>query len=152
MRFLVVALAVIGCAHSKIKGTSIPDTEENREIYILVGQVQRAMVDRNSDALLALISPNYFEDNGTARREDDYGFAELSSKILPESMKAAKEIHLDVEVHEIIVDGERAHADLRYDSRARLEMPAGTIWDSHREFDRIIFAKEDGAWRIVSGL
>ncbi len=151
---VVLLLPVVACAHSTIAGTQIPDTDENREIYAVVEKMQQAFVARDAGALLDLISPSYFEDNGTAQRDDDFGYTELRAKILPESMALAKELYLELVVHDITVDDDagRAHADVRYQSRARIEMPAGSLWDSHKEFDRIELVREDGAWRIVSGL
>jgi hypothetical protein len=61
-------------------------------------------------------------------------------------------MHVSFVVHDIVVTGEHAHADIRYSSRARLDLPSGTLWDSHREFNRVVFARENDAWRIVSGL
>jgi hypothetical protein len=101
---------------------------------------------------LSIVSTSYFEDNGTPDPRDDYGYTELSTRILPDSLAVAKEMHVSFVVHEIVVTGEHAHADIRYNSRARLELPSGTLWDSHREFNRVVFARENHAWRIVSGL
>ena len=98
------------------------------------------------------MSPLYFEDNGTAQREDDYGYEELKSKILPDAMNVAQEVHVDFQVHDIVVQGDRAHADVRYTSRARLELPSGSLWDSHKEFNRIELARQNDRWQIVSGL
>jgi hypothetical protein len=145
----VLALA---CAHQRIPGTRVPDTAENREVMAVLEKLQAAMQARDVAGIVPLVSPKYFEDNGTPDPTDDYGYGELKDKILPESFAVAAEMHVSFDVHDIRVEGEKAHADIRYDSRARLELPSGTLWDSHREFNRVVFAREDGAWRIVSGL
>lgn len=148
---LLAALAV-GCAHTLIDGTQIPDTGENRTVYDLVRKVETALEARDTGTLLGMVSPRYFEDMGTPSDDDDYGYHEFKAFILPQSMSLAQEVQVSFEVHDIVVDGKHAHADVRYNSRARLQLPAGTIWDSHRDFNRIVFALEEGDWHIVSGL
>ncbi len=149
---LVAVVAALGCAHNYIPGTRVRDTSENREVVALLEKVRAGMEARNAEQILALVSARYFEDNGTLAAEDDFGFEELRTKILPESLAAAEEVHLTFEIHAVEIEGDRAHADIRYNSRARFKLPAGALWDSHREFNRVEFAREKDAWRIVSGL
>jgi hypothetical protein len=148
----VAVLALSACAHNTIKGTSVKDTKENREVYAVVQQAVDAMRRRDANALLALVSEKYFETNATADPQDDYGYTDLRDKLLPESMKVAQEVQLEVEVQEIGVEDGRAHADLRYQSRAHLALPAGTIWESHNDFDRLQLVHEAAGWKIISGL
>jgi len=141
-----------GCAHTYIEGTTVPDSEENRAILGIIGKLEQALKTRNSDDIVELVSPNYFEDMGTPDQSDDYGYSELTDRVLPGSMKATKEMHVAFKVHDIVVDSDRAYADIRYSSRAHIDMPAGAFWDSHKEFNRIEFALENDSWKITSGL
>ncbi|MBI5507827.1 MAG: hypothetical protein HY903_03630 [Deltaproteobacteria bacterium] len=155
MRRIGLAVWVTGlaaCAHSYIAGTQIPDTSDNREIYKILATMRAALEAKDDKAILAVVSKRYFEDNGTTEQTDDYGYDELANKVLPESLGAAKELYVTFEVHDIAVEGEKAHADIRYASRARLELPSGTLWDSHREFNRVELAREGERWMVVSGL
>ena len=78
---------------------------------------------------------------------------ELAAKqLLPQSFEATKEMHVVLDLHAITVEDDHAFADVRYASRARIELPSGSSWDAHREFNRIEFVREDGNWMIVSGL
>ncbi len=154
-RIFTVAAAcawLVGCAHGYIAGTQVRNTPDNREILAVLDKAFTAMRARDADALLALISKRYFEDNGTADQSDDYGYQELKDKVLPESMRLAKEFQIDAEVQAVEVEGNVAYADLRYTSRVQLALPSGTKWHSTKEFDRVEFVREDGAWRIISGL
>ncbi|MEE8409141.1 MAG: hypothetical protein V3T05_06025, partial [Myxococcota bacterium] len=146
------ATAIHGCAHTFIEGTQIKDTEDSRALLAVLDIVRAAMEARDPEAILAVVSKDYFEDSGTLDAADDYGYQELSTKILPESLAATKEIHVTFQIYEIVVADDRAHADIRYASRTHIMLPAGPLWDTHREFNRVEFAREDGAWRIVSGL
>lgn len=151
----IVALALAaggGCAHTLIAGTQIPDTEDNRALIRILDDVRAAMEARDAEKILTHVSADYFEDSGTPKPDDDYGYTELKTSVLPDSLSHTTEVHLTFQIHEVVVEGNSAHADIRYDSRVHLDMPSGPLWDSHKEFNRIEFAREDGAWRIVSGL
>jgi hypothetical protein len=155
--FVGAALILVGlasCAHSTFEGTTVEDTDDNREIVEVLQELRTAIEGRDSARMMKLISPDYFEDMGTADTSDDYGYHELQ-EIAPKSMEVAKEIFLSLQLHAVHVDGDKAYADVRYSSRARLQMPTGkSLWDSHKEFNRIELKRtgESGKWLIVSGL
>jgi hypothetical protein len=149
---LSAPLAPLGCRHGYLPGTQVVDTPDNRTLYQMLGRIREAFQERDAVTLLEMVSPRYFEDNGTVDPRDDYGYTELKERLLKDSMDTAKEVYVSFEVHEIGVSGDRAYADIRYNSRTRLELPAGRLWDTHGDFDRIEFAREDNVWKIVSGL
>jgi hypothetical protein len=67
----LIALGLVGCAHDKIPLTNIDDTEENREILQVVQEYHKALESLDADAILQLVSPRYFEDNGNLEANDD---------------------------------------------------------------------------------
>ena len=153
------AIALLGllammpaCAHSNIEGTLVVDTAENREVFDLLVEVRTAMQNRDSSALISLISSTYFEDMGTPSSKDDYGYKHLVDVVIPQSLKIAEELYVTFEVHDIAIDGEKAWADIRYNSRAKLALPSGELWDSHKEFNRIQLSRENGKWMVTAGL
>lgn len=148
----VPALLLVSCAHNNIEGTQIEATNDNKQVYQIIEDIRAAMEAKNADAILKHVSANYFEDNGTNTQTDDYGYQELSGRILPDSFAAAKEVHVAIQIQDIQVEGDNAVADVRYSSRAQLSMPAGPLWDSHRDFNRITLKREKDAWKITSGL
>ncbi len=149
---LLLATCLAACRHGLLPGTAVTDTPDNRAIYLLLGRVREALQERDAPTLLAMVSTHYFEDNGTIDPRDDYGYTELKERLLKDSMDTAKEVYVSFEVHEIGVQGDHAFADIRYNSRTRLELPAGRLWDSHGDFDRIEFVREGTVWKISSGL
>jgi hypothetical protein len=151
---LLVALAlwVSSCAHALIPGTQARDTAANREIYTQLIKLKDCLEQRDAATLMTLVSKEYFEDNGTPDPRDDYGYIELSERLAADTLSTAHEVTIGLQVYDITVHGPRAWADLRYTSRARLELPNGRLWDSFRDFDRIEFVHEGDAWRIIRGL
>ncbi|MEE2961230.1 MAG: nuclear transport factor 2 family protein [Myxococcota bacterium] len=148
----VALIFSIACAHVTIPGTEVPDNEENRAILNVLADARTAMIKRDADALLSVVSTQYFETMGTPDDSDDYGYQEFKSDILPKTMEATQEMSLDFRVLEIQIEGQLAHADIRYKSRAHVVLPSGSSWNSNKEFSRIHLANESGKWRIISGL
>jgi hypothetical protein len=142
----------VGCAHAMIAGSQVPDTQINRDIMEVIEGVRKAAINRDADALIRYISTSYFENMGTADPKDDYGYKTLEEKILPLSLDTAKELYLNIEVQDVTVEGDTASVDIRYSSRARLELPIGEHWDSHREFSRMRLVREGQVWRVTQGL
>ena len=141
-----------GCSHAHLPGTTIRQTSDNRPIYDVLEEIRTALEERDSKRLMAVVSRRYFEDNGTATNRDDFGFLELDGHLMRETLAVAKELELQVQLYDIVVRGDHAHADLRYAMRTRMELPGGRFWDTHRDFNRIEFAREQGAWKVISGL
>lgn len=149
---LLVVTQLSACAHSMIPGTQVPDTSDNRAIMTVLHKLEIALRDRSVKGILALVSHSYFEDMGTPTPDDDYGYKKLKNEVLPQSMAATKEFFLQMEVQEIDVKDDHAYADVRYHSRARISLPSGDKWDSHKEFNRITLVNKNGHWLITSGL
>lgn len=147
----LVLVLLASCGHRYIKGTRIEDTRENKQVYDVIEDVRTGMEERNGDKVLAHVSPQYFEDMGTPEPADDYGYEQLKT-LVSESFTATKEMHVILDIHVIIVEDDKAWADVRYASRARIELPSGGQWDAHREFNRIELIRENDRWMIVSGL
>ncbi len=152
MAVAVGLAATPGCAHNTIAGTQAKDTPANREIYDLLVKLRHALEQRDAASMMTLVSKSYFEDNGTPDPKDDYGYTELSERIAADTLSTAQEVSISLQIFDITVHGNRAWADLRYTSRARLELPNGRLWDSFRDFNRVEFVREDNAWRITRGL
>ena len=126
---LLAPIFIFGCAHSKIPNTNIADTVENRAILSIVENYAQAMESLDSDAVLSLVSPRYYEDNGNSDKSDDYDFEELKVK-LAEDFKRTKKIQLELRVDEIVIEEQKAYAYIFYTYRAQSVYPSGTKWNT----------------------
>lgn len=141
------------CAHGRIGMTEIRDTPENRAILGLVDEYQRAMESLDADAILALVSPDYYEDSGNTDPSDDYDRAGLAAHLRDE-FRRTRAMHVEVRVENIEVQKEEgvAFAELYYNFRAQHEYPAGTKWETGSDRTRLTLERIGDRWLIKSGL
>ena len=144
---------LVACAHDNIRGTQIEDTPENREIVDLVAAYHRAIEARDADAVLAMVSSRFFEDNGNTDREDDYNKDGLATTLRAD-FERTKALTLDIRVDEVEVDEEAGHADafILFTVRGQAEFPAGNQWKTKTDRSRLRFAREGNKWLIISGI
>jgi ketosteroid isomerase-like protein len=147
---LLALVAFAGCAR-KIPDTDIEDSTDSRAIVSVIDQYRKALDRRDAAAILALVSRSYFDDAGTSDPSDDLDFAQLS-KALPASLKGLSDVKLELAVSKIEVKGDSATADLLYDSRYRVATPRGEVAKRDSDVHRMKLHREDGAWKISSGL
>lgn len=141
------------CHNGVIANTDIPDTQDNREVYTVVMAYKRALESRDVDALLPLISRKYLENNGTTNvSTDDYGYPRLRESVLPALNENVKAIQYQIIMNKIQVDGDSAWASYEYFYHFKFVEGGKEGWETKNDFNRLELAKEQGAWRIVSGL
>ena len=146
------ALAAAACAHSKIPNSDIDDTEENREVLAFVEKYEKAVESLNPDEVIALVSPDFYEDNGNTDSTDDYDYEELKNG-LRESFGRTQTLRLDLRVDAVEVDDADAFAELYYEYRAKNDYPSGSQWDTGADRTRLQLKRDaEGRWRIVSGI
>lgn len=150
---LLASGLIVGCGPGTIDGTEIEATPENLEIHDVVETYRRALEERDSEALVSLVSREYFENAGTTdSQDDDYGYEQLRDRVVPVLRDNIKKVRLDVRLVEIKVTGDRAMAEFEYFSRFLYTEGGKDGWISSNDFNRLEFVREDGDWRIMSGL
>jgi ketosteroid isomerase-like protein len=147
-----ISLSSSACIRHYLPGTTIKDTPDHRAIAEVLAKMQRAFMERDKNAILELVSKSYFEDRGPPHEVEHYGYQELAQKIAEDCFSHADQIHLTIELHEIKVYGNTAYADIRYTTRTHLQLFNKQTWEHHRDFNRIQLQREQGNWRITSGL
>lgn len=146
-------LFVWSCAPRMIEGTRIPDTAENRVIVDLVERYRLAVERRDVDALREMMSRRYFETAGTtANTEDDYGYDQFVSSVLPLLTNDVKSVQFYIYLRGIEIRGDRAFAEYEYYYKFYYVDGGKDGWASKNDFARLEFVLEDGVWRIVAGM
>ena len=144
-------LALAACSPKRIPGTDIPDTADTRAIAGVIEKYREAVEQRDAAAVLALVSPKYFDDAGTPDPSDDLDYAGLA-RALPADLTRVSGVRVELRVTSIAVDGDKAQAYLRYDARYRINTRVGEVAKAQNDQSRIQLAREKGGWKILSGL
>jgi ketosteroid isomerase-like protein len=149
---LALALALLsGCGPKVFPGSKIPDTPEHREVLEIVSQYQKAMEARDADRLLALASPDYYEDAATTSPDDDYGIDGLR-KVLSERFSKIQLMSYVVKVQRLEVDGDKASVDYNYEMRFSFKVGESLRWHTAQDDNRLEMKKGEGGWKIVAGM
>jgi hypothetical protein len=148
---LVILALAAGCKTSLLPGTEIPETRDTRAVYDVLLAYRAALEKRDPNAVLALVSPRYFDNGGTPEPGDDLDRAGLEASLLKDLPRTEGQ-KIDFTIRRIEVNGDDAVAEIFYDSFYRVK--AGTTLVARRDSDvsRLHLRRLDGQWKFVSGL
>jgi hypothetical protein len=146
-----------GCAHDEFfRNSTILKTEENQQIIDTVELYRKRLLERNVEGLLILASDKYFEDSGTPRSDDDYGYEGLK-QVLSKRLTRVKSMRLDIEYRSIRHFGNRAEVEVFLDGS--FELAAAEAGDRYRrvnDYHHIILEKSTDKtgdkWKFISGM
>ena len=163
---LVFAL-LTGCASNQLKGddlypneegfrigedAEVQDTPEVREVLDILFQYRTALVAKDFGTLNRLVSENYYENAGTTHTTaDDYGYAELA-EVFEMMAEYAEQIRYSVLVQDVSVRGNQAHIDFEFEYAFQYRIADEETWDAGLDVNRMELLRENGQWRIISGL
>jgi SnoaL-like domain len=140
--FSSITLALVACEDQATERKAIEQT---------LASLQQAYRDRDPQALLALVSETYRTDMGTPDPGDDLDYAALKQSV-PATFAHAKQIEIDMQIQSIQISGDRARADCRQKVGYLLSLNGQETWSRHDDVVRIELARQDGRWKILSGL
>jgi len=88
---VVAAIAVTACAHggSYVPGTRVPYSDNNKSVLDRCEEYRMAVERADSDALMLMAHPQYWEDSGTPSGGDDYGYEGLRNVLMTRLTKAS---------------------------------------------------------------
>jgi hypothetical protein len=147
----LAALMLVGCGAKRIAGTDILDTSDTRAVLAVIGEYQKAAEKRDAQAVLALVSTRYFDQSGTPDPADDMDYT-LLAKTLPDDYQKLTAVKLDMQVRQVVVEGDRAAAELLYDGYFRVSTARGEVPKRTNDIQQMLFVREGGTWKIISGL
>jgi len=153
---LVAAALASACATPPlIAGTKVIDNRPNRAIIEVCEKYRHALEDRDADALLAMASPQYFEDSGTPKADDDYGYDGLK-QIIATRLAALKSVRYSVQYRNVQFSPSMTHVavDIRYDASFQLLTELGDRWERKQSEKRLEleFDKDKRIWLFTTGM
>jgi hypothetical protein len=89
---LAVTATFVGCgAHNGtyVAGTTVPYSENNKNVLERCEEYRLAVEQRDSDSLMLMAHPQYWEDSGTPSGGDDYGYEGLRNVLASRLAKAS---------------------------------------------------------------
>jgi len=145
-----------GCAHKEyFPGTTIVRNEDNRKIIETVEQYRRRLMEHNVEGLLVLASPKYFEDSGTPRSDDDYGYDGLK-QVLANQLKRVKSMRYEIEYRTIKVTGsdqsKKAEVEVFLDGSFELAADAGDRYRRVNDYHHFVLEQKGDEWKFLSGM
>lgn len=149
---LSVLCLLTACASRRIPGTDIPDNDDTRAILKVMERYRTALEARDAGAIQALVSKDFREDAGTETPEDDLTAATLPQH-LAHLFQRLDSPRVELSVRRVNIREEDGLATAIYYWNASWRMPELTNRaQSDSELEQMVLRKEDGQWRIVSGI
>jgi len=147
---VLAALSLAACAKN-LPNTEIRDTPDNRAIIAVVDAYRKAFDTRNVDAVMALVSPAYYDDSGTIDPADDVDYRALPA-VLRDTFARISQVRIEFGITDIIVNADKGQADLFYDAKYRVMTPRNEIAKRDTDIQRLLLQRDGLAWKIISGL
>ena len=151
---LVAGVALLGtaCGHVlTFPGTNIPATDDNRAILETVDLYRQRLLQKNIDGVLVLASPRYFEDSGTPRADDDYGYDGLR-QVLEKQLVRVKSMRYDIEYRKLTITGNRAEVEAYLNGSFELESPSGDRYRRLSDYHRFVLERDGERWKFIAGM
>ncbi len=160
---LLCTVAVVSCGTKNIRGTEIPDTEENRSVLKTFGEYVLAVKKQDPEKIVVLVSDNYYDENGTDDATDDVDYKGIVKFLGSSEFKEILKIDLIFVVKDLIVENGTAKLLYFYEGRFKTDdklskMKKSSIqsdserWEKISDENLMVLKKENGEWKIVSGL
>jgi hypothetical protein len=156
-RFLLLLLGMsaglgAGCARNEYyPGTTIVRSERNRKIIETIEQYRKRLMERNIDGLLVLASPRYFEDSGTPRSDDDYGYDGLR-QVLTNRLQRLKSLRYEIEYRNVRMNGNQAEVEVFLDGSFELASSLGDRYRRVNDYHRFVLEPQGDNWKFVAGM
>lgn len=148
----LAACLAVGCARDVIPNTDVADSAENREVVQFVERYRHAMEERDVAALLGLVSPQYYDDNGTPIGTDDIDVEGLRAKLAAFHERVLA-VRYEIRYRRVtFTTNDRVLIDFTYTGSFRVSTSEGERWSRRLADNRIVLGRVGGELRILSGL
>jgi ketosteroid isomerase-like protein len=152
-RFLALSVLSLlaACAQKRIPGTEIVDNSDTRAILQVMEQYRSALEARDAAAIQALVTKDFREDAGTPSEPDDDLTAANLGPYLESLFQQLQGPKVELDVRRVQVSEDIGSAV--YYWRASWRMPNLSAKPQREsELEQMVFRREDGQWKILSGI
>jgi len=148
---VIAAVLASGCAGAQIPNTDVDDTDENREVVEFLEEYRRAVESRDVGALLQMASREYYDDNGTPIGGDDVDYDGLREK-LQLWRERVLDVRYEIRYRRVLFRQNRVYVDVRYSGSFQVASEGEEQWSRRLSDNRMVLRREEGGFRILSGM
>ena len=151
--FAVVAvLGLCACSHDYIPNTQVDDSDFNRQVIAFCEDYRHAVEKRNTNLLLKLADPKYYEDGGNVDTSDDLDFAGLQ-EYLQKRFSETRAIRYEIFYRDVSFGrSNQVFVDYTYSASYKVPTPTGDVWRRRVADNRLELIKDGEKFRILSGM
>jgi hypothetical protein len=149
--FVLASAALTGCATHYIPNTDVEDSEDNRKIIAFCEKYRHAVEDKNTTGLLAIASPDYYEDGGNVDPGDDIDYVGLKDYLVG-TFQDARAIRYEIRYRRILHEDDVIYVDYTYSASYRIPGRKGEEWRRKVEDNRLEIVPYENEFRIVAGM
>ena len=156
----------VACSPKMIKGTNIEETPDSKEILTVFGYYIKGFKEQNPEIFLEYISKDYYDTNGTDEAVDDIDYDKLIEILNSDMYHSLEKVSITPIIKDLFFNDAEDKAELIYFYEVRFKMkssiptteenafiqPDGMTNQKVSDNNKMKFVKEDGKWKIVSGL
>lgn len=149
---IVTSVMLMACGADLIPNTDVPNTGENREVLEFVERYRHAIEERSPEGVLALVSDQYFDDNGSLDGNDDMDYDAVRDTLIrwQEDVRA---VRYEVRYRRVSHNGERIMIDFTYTGSFKLRTADGDRWSRRLADNRVeLIVDSQHGYKIVAGL
>ena len=139
-----------GCTGEVIPNTDVPDNSENRQVLGFVEEYRHAVERRSVSDILALVSERFYDDNGTITSDDDRDYDQLSEDLA--RFTELLDVRYEMRYRNVTYRPDRILVDYTYTASFKVATPGGDRWETRLRDNRIELIREEGEFRIISGI
>lgn len=143
----------VGCAQT-IPNTTVPDTQENREVIAFMEEFRQAMEERDVRAVLSMTSPDYLDHNGSHLSDDDIDFEDLEERFTTWRDRVM-DVRYEIKYQRVTFDFPRVYVDFRYTASFQIADAEGEgHWSRRLRDTRMVLTRDEDSDRflILSGI
>ena len=149
---LTLSALLSACTPTYVRDTKIPYSPERQEVADLIERYRVALEKRDADTLKQMTSDGYYENASTTDDpSDDYDVKGLD-EVLGKMKRQVKAVKYAIKITKIDILDDAASVDVEYTGQFLFTFDERDRWKTHADKNRLTLRREDGAWKIVSGL
>lgn len=159
--FALVALSSgVGCARQYIPNTDVEDSEDNREVVAFCETYRRAVEKRDAQAILKMVSPQYYEDGGNPDASDDMDYTQFKAWLTGDGIgedgvtfQDATAIRHEIRYRRVVFEADRVMVDYTFSASFRIPTSTGDAWKRKVDDNRLeLIRDENGEFKVIAGL